>query len=49
MTSVFVLMPFDKEFDPVEYERFVKRVLEEAGLTFSRADNIQRVNEYSEG
>ena len=39
MTSVFVLMPFDKEFDPV-YERF-KRVLEDAGLTVSRADNIE--------
>ena len=40
MPSAFVLMPFDKEFDPV-YEDFIKPVLEHAGLTVSRADNIE--------
>ena len=38
--SVFVLMPFDEDFDSV-YEHFLKPVLEDAGLNVLRADDIQ--------
>ena len=38
--SVFVLMPFDEDFDSV-YEHLLKPVLEDAGLDVLRADDIQ--------
>lgn len=37
--SVFVLMPFDEEFDGF-YKNFIKPVLKEAGFNVLRADNI---------
>ena len=39
MPNVFVLMPFDEEFDPV-YKKFIKPVFEEAGFVVDRADDI---------
>ena len=38
--SVFVLMPFDDDFQLV-YDHFLKKVLEEVGFVVSRADDIQ--------
>ena len=38
--SVFVLMPFDPEFDSI-YDGVIKRGLELAGLSVKRADDIQ--------
>ena len=38
--SVFVLMPFDPEFDSI-YEGVIKSGLEQAGLSVKRADDIQ--------
>ncbi len=39
MSSAFVLMPFDEEFDNV-YAHFIKPVLEEVGFSVDRADDI---------
>ena len=38
--SVFLIMPFDEEFDPV-YSDFIKPVLEKIGFNVVRADDIQ--------
>ena len=38
--SVFLIMPFDEEFDPV-YSGFIKPVLEDIGFNVVRADDIQ--------
>ncbi len=40
MNSAFVLMPFAEEFSNV-YEHFIKPVLEKAGFTVQRADDIE--------
>ena len=39
-SSVFVLMPFDPEFDSI-YNEVIKSSLELAGLSVKRADDIQ--------
>ena len=40
MSSVFVIMPFDEEFNVI-YENFIKEVFDEAGFTVTRADSIE--------
>ena len=38
--SVFLMMPFDEEFEPV-YSDFIRPVLDEVGFNVVRADDIQ--------